>query len=265
LVHTNFYKADQTSFTTSASNRGTHQENLSEEQMFRLLRTVPLALVLAALSLFTASCGSSSAKFRMVYTVPNGVAVDVLIDGKAVETNVSVNSVTPSSGYLSVSSGSRHLQVFPTGTTSGAYFDGTVSFGSGTSYTFLLTGPTTTIQHQLITDNNTAPTSSNAELRVIQASPTGLSGLQSLDIYLSTANTQTLGQKTISGVAYPTASTYVTFPASTYAFLVTPANLAVVEIDVPQASFSGGKIYTYVLYDVSVGQISQSPLVLNDN
>jgi hypothetical protein len=231
--------------------------------MFCMLRTVTLALALAALSVFTASCGSSSAKFRMFYAVPNGVGVDVLIDGKAVETNVSVNSVTPSSGYLSVSSGSRHVQVFPTGTTSGAYFDGTVSFSSGTPYTFLLTGPTTNIQHQLFTDNNTAPTSSNAALRVIHASP---SGPTPVDIYLSQPNTQILSSVTISSLAYAAASTYVTAPANPYAFLVTPAGIQAIDIDMPNQSFAAGKIYTYVLVDVTGGgAMSGTPVVLNDN
>jgi len=231
--------------------------------MFRMLRTVPLALALAALSLFTAGCGSSSSKFRMFYAVPNGQAVDVVIDGKTVETAVSVNSATPASGYLSVSSGSRHVQVFPTGTTSNAYFDGTVPLNSGTPYTFLLTGPTTNIQHQLFTDNNTAPTSSNAALRVIHASP---SGPTPVDIYLSTANTQNLSSVTISGLAYAAASTYVTAPANPYAFLVTPAGIPAIDIDMPNQSFAGGKIYTYVLVDVTGGgAMSNTPVVLNDN
>jgi hypothetical protein len=231
--------------------------------MSRMLRTLPFALALAALTIFSASCGSSGAKFRMFYAVPNGQAVDVLVDGKTVETAVNVNSVTPASGYLSVSSGSRHVQVFPTGTTSGAYFDGNVPFNGGTPYTFLLTGPTGNIQQQLFTDNNTAPTSGNAALRVIHASP---SGPTPVDIYLSQANTQNLGSITISSLAFAAASSYVSAPASSYAFLVTPSGIQAIDIDMPDQSFAAGKIYTYVLVDVAGGgAMSGTPVVLNDN
>jgi len=231
--------------------------------MFRMLRTLPFALTLATVSLFTGGCGSSTAKFRMFYAVPNGVAVDVLIDGKKVETAIQFGTATPASGYLSVSSGSRHVQVFPTGTTSGAYFDGTVPFNSGTPYTFLLTGPTGSIQHQLFTDNNTPPTSTNAALRVIHASP---SGPTPVDVYLSAPNTTTLGTASISSLAFGATSSYVTVPASSYAFLVTPSGIQAIDIDVPSASFAQGKIYTYVLVDVlGGGSMAGTPIVLNDN
>lgn len=233
--------------------------------MLHRFKILPLSLTLAAVSIFATSCGSSNSKFRVFNAVPNlpqNQAVDVLIDGKVVGT-VSFGSVTPASAYLSVSSGSRHVQMFPTGTTTGAYFDGNVSLSSGTPYTFLLAGPLGSIQHQLFTDNLTAPTSSNATLRVITAWATGPTPV---DIYLSTPNTTTLGTPSISSVAFPTASTYLTFPAGSYAFLVTPTGLPAIDLDVPDATFTGGKIYTYVLIDLPGGGApSGTPVVLNDN
>jgi len=40
-------------------------------RMFRLLKALPLALALAALTFFAASCGSSSTKYRVVDTIPD--------------------------------------------------------------------------------------------------------------------------------------------------------------------------------------------------
>lgn len=232
--------------------------------MLRMLRTLPLALALATLSLFTAGCGSSSSKFRLVHAIADGQSVDVLIDGKTVETNVSVNSVTPTGGYLSVSSGSRHIQVFSTGTTTNAYFDGTVPFNGGTSYTFLLSEvlvPTKSYVGTLLTDNNATPTSGDGELRVIHASP---SGPTPVDIYVVPPTDPPSGSPSISSLAYQSASTYLNVPAGSYDVLVTPTGNTAVDI---RAAFapSNGQIRTFVLVDVQGGgSMASSPLVLND-
>ena len=238
--------------------------------MLRMLGVLPFALALAALSIFTACGGSNSTKFRLVQAIPDvpqQQAVDVLIDGKKVGT-VSLGAVTPASGYLSVSSGTRHLQLFLTGQTTSPYFDGNVTFNSG-SNTVVATGSVThnTIVAPLFTDNATAPTSSNAGLRIIQASPAGLGGNPAVDIYIVGAGGGLPGTSPdIAAVAYPAASAYKTFPAGTYDLLLTPAGIQSLNIRISNASFSTGKNYTYVLIDVqNGGQMSQNPVVLNDN
>jgi hypothetical protein len=228
-----------------------------------MLRTLPLALALVALSVFTAGCGSSNSKLRLVHAVPDIGAVDILVDGKNVAPGLSFDSAT---SYLSVASGSRHVQVFAAGTTTSPYFDGNMSFANGTDYTVVATGKLTdnTITATLLTDNNAAPTSGNSELRVIHASP---SFQTPADIYLTTPNTGVaVPPPSISSVAYQAASTYLSLPAGSYAVLVTPTGLSAVDIDMPNQTFAAGKIYTYVLVDVSGGgALSNTPLVLNDN
>lgn len=233
--------------------------------MFRLVRTLPFALALAALSIFTASCGSSNSKLRLVHSVPDGGAIDVLIDGKNVAPGLSFDTAT---SYLSVASGSRHVQVFAAGTTTNPFFDGTVSLSGGTTYTAVATGSTTskTVVAPLFTDNNAAPTSGNAELRVIQASPEGLGSANgAVDIYVTSPGGGISGSPSIANVAYPTASTYLNMPAGTYDILVTPATIPAIDIRVSNAVFTAGKIYTYVLLDAQVGQMSANPLPLTDN
>ena len=238
--------------------------------MFRMLRTLPFTLALAALNIFTACGGSNSTKFRLVNAIPDipqQQAVDVLIDGKKVGT-VSLGGVTPASGYLSVSSGTRHMQVFLTGQTTGPYFDGNVAFNSGNN-TVVATGSISnnTIVAPLFADNATAPTSSNAGLRIIQASPAGLGGNPAVDIYIVGAGGGLPGTSPdIAAVAYPAASAYKTFPAGTYDLLLTPAGIASLNIRLAGASFTAGKNYTYVLVDVAGGgEMSSTAVVLNDN
>lgn len=229
--------------------------------MLRMLRTLPFALALAAFSILTACGGSSNSKFRLVHAVADGQAVDVVIDGKTVETNVPFDSVTPTGSYLSVSSGSRHIQVFPTGTTTGAYFDGTVSFSDGTPYTFVLGGRASAVSGTLLTDNNAAPTSGDGELRVIHASP---SGPTPVDIYVVAPTDPPTGTPSISNLAFQSASNYLNVPAGSYDVLVTPATNPAVDIRTPFAP-TNGQIRTFVLVDVQGGgQMSPSPLVLSD-
>jgi hypothetical protein len=238
--------------------------------MFRMLRTLPFTLALATLSVFTAGCGSSSGtKFRLVNAIPDvpqQQAVDVQIDGKVVGT-VSLGGVAPaSSGYLSVASGSRHLQLFRTGQTTGPYFDGNITFNSG-SNTVVATGSVinNTIVAPLFADNATAPTSSNAQLRIIQASPEGF-GNQPVDVYIVAPGAGLNPTPDIANVAYLAASAYKTFPAGTYDLLLTETGFQSINIRISNASFTAGKNYTYVLVDVqNGGQMSQNPVVLNDN
>jgi len=236
--------------------------------MFRMLRTVPFALALAAVSIFAACGGSGGTKFRLVNAIPDSPpqTIDVLIDAKTVVTAVAF--ATPPSGYTGVASGTRRLELRPTGQTND-WVNSNVSFGSG-NYTIVATGyfSSNTIAAPLFTDTSTAPTSGNAELRIIQASPEGLGSAQNqaVDIYLTSPGGGLGPSPDIANVAYQTASAYKTFPAGTYDILLTPAGIQAINITIPNASFSSGKNYTYVLVDVSGGgAMASSPVVLNDN
>jgi hypothetical protein len=268
-LHTNFYKAYRTRVCDEGILRCYWTENsFPEKTMFRIVRTLPFALALAALTIFTACGGSSSSKFRLVHAIPDGQPVDVLIDGKTVESAVAFDSVTPSSGYLSVSSGSRKLEVRQSGTTTD-YFSGTPTFNSGAVYTVVATGAVgnNTVVAPVFTDNNATPTAGNAELRFIHASP---SGPTPVDIYVvAPPGTGDGGSASISSLAYTQASTYLTVPAASggtpYDILVTPAGFKTIVITVPGASFNAGQIRTFILVDVqNGGAISTTPMELSD-
>ncbi len=236
--------------------------------MSRWLRTLPLTLALAGLTVFTMGCGSSDAKMRLVHAIPDASSnIDVDIDGKAVGTNVPFDSVTPSSGYLGVSSGTRHLQLFPTGTTTNPYFDsGSISFSGGTSYTIVATGSATsnTVVAPQFTDNNTAPTSGNFNLRIIHASPTWSQFFGGMDIYVVAPGTDISGvSPTVSNLTYKNASGYLSTAAGTWEVIMTPVGLKANDIDVTY-TFNAGQIRTLVVVDSSGGGLSGTPLELSD-
>jgi hypothetical protein len=134
--------------------------------------------LVVALTLGIASCGSSGSRMRFVvadYTY-NG-NVDILIDTRIVNTNVAYGTGT---NYMSISSGSRTLEVRPTGnTSSGSDFVNTTITVQGSSDTTVVLdflGGSIAVP---FTDNNTAP-SSGVKIRAIHAA----SFLGPLDVYI---------------------------------------------------------------------------------
>jgi hypothetical protein len=241
--------------------------------MFRRFRTLVLVLALAGVTIFAVSCGSSNAQLRIVQAIPDvtsGQALDIYLDGNRTATAASFGSVNPSKGYSSVSSGSRHLQVFLTGQTTGPYFDGTISLSSGSQYTVVLTGFTTSnnVAAPLFTDTNTpAPTSGNVSIRVIHASPTWNYSYYptGMDIYvLGPGQTIVEGTQTVSALGYEHASKYVSAAANTYTVIATPPGLPAETDVLPQYAFNSGVVRTVVFVDSPGGGLGATPLVLSD-
>src|SRR5215471_2567265 len=126
----------------------------------KLWNVLPLGAALVCLIgvlLITVSCssGSGSTQFRYVQaaTVAPG-PVDVEIDGKTVLTGIGFGQ-TPS--YQKVSSGSRKVAIFLTGTTTNPVFSGTVSFSGST--TLITENPFNSITLAPYTDDTTTPPS----------------------------------------------------------------------------------------------------------
>ena len=241
--------------------------------MFRRFRTLLVVLALASVIIFAASCGSSSAKLRIVQAIPDVTSsqpLDIYLDGNKTASALSFGGVTPSTGYNSVSSGSRHLQVFLTGQTTGPYFDGNISLSSGSEYTVVLTGFTTSnnVAAPLFTDNNTTPpTSGNVSIRVIHASPTWNYSYYptGMDIYvLAPGQNIVEGTQTFSALAYEHASDYKSAAAGTYNVIATPPGLPAETDVLPSYAFNSGDIRTVVFLDSPGGGLGATPLVLSD-
>ena len=94
------HKLIKPALTISASHDLAHHQNcLLENNMFRLLKALPLTLALAALSLFAASCGSSNqSQIRVVHAIPDGPALDINVNTTKVFTNIAFGGVQPTPG-----------------------------------------------------------------------------------------------------------------------------------------------------------------------
>src|SRR4051812_42516944 len=133
---------------------------------------------LVLLALFTSACGTSSnsSKIRLVNATPDENSLDILVDSKSVATSVAYGAA---SAYTKISSGSHQLEIEPTGSTN-VLITRNESITSGNSLTLISLNYSFDFSSMLLTDDNSAPTSGNFKLRVINASP----GMGSQDLYV---------------------------------------------------------------------------------
>jgi hypothetical protein len=195
---------------------------------------------------------SSTAQLRFFQASPDAPHANVLVDGASVATNLGYGNST---GYISVKSGSRHIQIVPVNGSS-PILDESLSISSGANQTLLLTGPAASIKPVVLTDGGTKVTTGEGYVRVVNASST----MGPADVYIVAAGTSIAGLKPVVGkVAFDKDTGYqltaagnyqvfMTAPGTTNAFLSTgpidltaSANQTSVALD----SVSGG--FTYAL------------------
>jgi hypothetical protein len=242
---------------------------LLENNMFRLLKALPLTLALAALSIFATSCGSSSqSQVRVVQAISDETTgLDINVNTTKVFTNIGFQGVQPTPpAYTKVASGSDTLEAVDTGTTTAVIANTSASLSGSSQYTVVMAGflngtGVTAPTFYLMTDNNSAPTSGNVEFRIIDASantPTG-----GFDVYIVQDPNQ-LGTAAVSGLTLGQASSYQSVAVGTWFVVVTPHGNQIPDISQSYA-LTAGMIRTLVIVDnTNGGGISQIPLELND-
>jgi Domain of unknown function (DUF4397) len=207
-----------------------------------------LGLLIPALILIAVGCGSggSQTQLRVLQASPDESAIDVLIDGKVLESNIGYASPT---NYKSVSSGSRHLQVEPTGS-SNPVIDETVTLNSGVHYTLATTNFASTIMPLLLADDSTAPSAGNIKLRFVNAA----TAAGDIDVYVVQPGIVPGGvPPTISSLAFNAASDYQSLAAGTYEIFLTIANTTFVYVDTGPLTFTAGQNRTIVAVSNRVG------------
>ena len=219
--------------------------------MTRLWKLAPLAIGLFTLAtlLATTGCGSSSARVRLMNAFLGQSSLDMLINSNSAATGVTYGAA---SSYASVSSGSPNLQIEDTGTNN-VLVNQTITLSSKSDNTILATGSGAVV----LTDNNTAPTSGNIKIRVINASPT----LGTADVYIVQSGTAiTPGSPTFASLAYQAASGYQSLPAGSYEVIFTFPGQAFAVINSNPLSFSTGQIRSIVGLDGQGGGFTTAVL-----
>jgi hypothetical protein len=204
---------------------------------------------------FMIGCGGGSSdttqQLRIVAASPDAPPVDILIDGTQGATSL---AYTNSTGYLSVKSGSRHIQAL-TVSNSTSVFDQTISISASTNETLLLIGSAAKVQSLLLTDGatNSTITTGDGKVRVVNASQT----MGPADVYIVNAGASLAGKTpTSSAVDFGKATDYalasigdfqvfMTQPGTTNVFLNTgPLDLTqsqfktIIAVDDPGGGFN---------------------------
>lgn len=183
--------------------------------------------------------GGSQAKLRVMNASPNTSGADVLIDAKTVASGIGYGS---NSGYLSVDSGSRHLQIETSGTTT-ILLDQTMSLNSDSQTTYIATNFASSISGLVLTDNSTAPASGNATLRVVNAAPS----LGSVDVYVVAPGADLVASTpVIRSLALSATTDYQTLTAGSYEVVMTVPGSTFALIDTGTLSLTSGQNRTVV-------------------
>jgi hypothetical protein len=219
-----------------------------------VLGTVSL---LAAFALTTTGCGSSSTQIRFVHAGDNAGNVDFLIDTKTVSTNIPYANST---GYNKTSSGSRTIEVRPTGTSTDIV-NSDVTLAGGSFSTGVLNNVNGSPTLSVYTDDHSAPPSGQAALRFIHAA----SNAQNIDIYIISPGQGITGlSPTIGNVAFPSSPAAHNLAAGSYEIVATSAGTQNIIIDTGSSQpiiLSAGQVKTFVAID----NLGNAPyLILSD-
>jgi hypothetical protein len=211
-------------------------------------------LLLSLAVLLLSSCGGSShTRLRFANMTPDEPSLDLLVDSSKVS---SANFGT-ASGYLAVTSGSRNLQIEPTGTTS-VLIAQTSNFTSGTDSTMLSLNFASSISPIILTDDNSSPGSGNVKIRIVNGSP--LLGV--CDVYVLPSGTDINSvSPTVTNLSFGSASTYLSMTAGAYEIVFTYPGQKNAYIDTGVLSLSAGQIRTVVGLNTST---SYTAAVLSD-
>lgn len=219
--------------------------------MSRLLKLMPWCLLAL---LFAAGCSEGGkTRLRVMNAVPDEPSLDLLIDGTTSDSNISYGTST---GYQSVSSGSRHIQIEPSGSTT-TLIDQTITFNSGTDTTILATNFSSSLSTVVLSDDNSAPASGNVKIRFVNAAP----DLGPADVYIVAPGTDiNTVSPNITSLGFGSASEYQNMTAANYEIVFTVAGQKIPQIDSGSLSFSAGQIRTFVSLNSSAGGFTETIL-----
>jgi hypothetical protein len=208
----------------------------------------------ASLTLTLAGCGggssnsSSDASVRLVNASAGYGLLDLYVDGTQTLSSVGFGQA---SSYTSISSGSAHTVMFTRSGSSTAVISPSLSFSSGSSYTVLAYGWEGHLATFELSDDQGAPDSGKASLRVVNAAPDA----GALDVYVTAATDSLTDVSPVSAdVAGGTLTGFNAITQGTYRIRVTAAgDKTDVRLDVSNISLSDQEVATLVLTPTSGG------------
>ena len=222
--------------------------------MVRRLGLVPNCIVLCIAMLVSSCGGGGKTRIRMMNAVPDQSNLALVIDGTSVAGNVAYGTSTE---YMDVNSGSRHVQIEPSGVTN-VIIDQNISIASGTDTTIIVENFSTNPASALVlTDDNSAPPSGNFKLRIVNAAPS----LGPVDVYVVSPGTDlNTVSATVTNLAFGSSTSYQSLSAGAYEIELTNVGAKFPVIDTGSQTFSSGQVRTFVGLNAQSGGFTDSIL-----
>ena len=214
----------------------------------RPLRVVARAFSLLAFGfgLLSTGCGKGDVQIRFLNTSPGESSLDYSLDGNIVASGIAYGA---GSNYGATFPGSRHLRVYPSGTTN-AIIDQTISLGSSTYYSLVAVNYSSQISAILLTDDNSAPSSGNVKLRILNASP----GLGTVDVYVVAPGSDlNSASPSVSALAFESSSGYVIESAGSWEIVCTAPGQKTALLATSTLTLASNQIRTVVVLNGAGG------------
>lgn len=210
--------------------------------MDRFVRLMPLCagvLSVATILLIVGCGGGGQTRFRFMNAVPNEANLDILVNGTSVASNVAYGT---SNAYQKVQSGSQQIVIEPSGSTT-ALLTQSITFPSGADTTVIASNFTSNISALVLADDNSAPTSGDFKLRVVNDAP----GLGGADVYIVAAGTDlNTVSPNITNLAFGAASPYQSMTAGSFEIVLTSVGEKIPAVDSGALTFSASQVRTFV-------------------
>ena len=190
--------------------------------------------------LLMAGCGSGgNTQFRLMNAVPDESSLNVLVDSTSVSSNLAYGTST---GYLSESSGSHQVAIEPSGSST-TLLQQSISLASGSATTVISFNFSSSIANLVLNDDNSAPTSGDFKIRVVNASP----NLGPADVYIVTPGTAlSTVSPTVSNLGFGATTSYQSLAAANYEIALTSVGQKFAVIDTGTLTLSSGQVRTLV-------------------
>lgn len=187
---------------------------------------------------------TAEASLRVAHLSPDAPNVDVWLDGAMVAalTDVPFGAV---SAYLTVPAGDHNVQVFATGTSTGAVIDADVTLTADTAYTVAATGELLQqdLQPLVLVDNDMPTVAGNSLVRFVHLSPDA----PAVDVVV------TGGATLFPNTSFRGSTSYGSVTAGMYDLEVQLASNQAVALTIPGLVLTGGTNYTVFATGFALG------------
>lgn len=180
------------------------------------------------------------ARVLVTHASPDAPGVDLLVDNQKV--NASALTFPNSTGYLTVTAGTRNIKVNAAGTTT-TVINADVPFTKDKNYSLFACNQLSSIGAVLVEDDLTAPASGKAHIRFFHLSPGAPAvtvGVLNGDVFTPVFSNRAFETQTTAAAN----QAFAPVDAGTYTFDVRVAGSSTSVLTVPGVALQAGKIYT---------------------